>query len=40
MFSVQGEAEPVKTKMIAGTNNPDWKFEKQYDYKCLTQEVK
>ena len=38
-FALKGDKEMVKTKAIAGTNNPDWKLEKQYDFPSLTEEV-
>ena len=38
-FALEGDKEMVKTKAIAGTNNPDWRLEKEYDFPSLTEEV-
>ena len=39
-YSLKMDVDPVKTKSVGGTNNPDWRLERQYDLKSLTEEVK
>ena len=38
-YQLPSDVDPVKTKVVTGTNNPDWKLEKQYSFKSLTAEV-
>lgn len=38
-YHLRTDTDAVKTKAVGGTNNPDWRLEKQYDFKSLTEEV-